>query len=364
MKFLTLLFAVFFSLLPFFNEAQNVEESFGTSSFSGKIGTFAIQGELTNSNGQLIGWYDYPGKSTKLRLEGYLINENIELLEYNYKTEQTGFFKGKLSDNNNLKGEWRNPDGSKRLNFTLHLEAFIFTKEANIETSNSIQKEEQPKRKMFKPSKVKGFSKLALWTAILLILGILSVLVFLIRSRRKLKEKPKEIHTKEIIREYVNDSVTPEDLRHKQGELFQKCVVEMFLSKKEYFDWIDSTRDVKYGDLYPKSNMNPDLILRFKYEKFNWKEDIAVECKFRVGTKNDKVYIDDARKLSNYREFEKKNKIRTFLALGLGGVSTQPKTIFIIPINLVQSEMSLDELTPFLNNKPYFYYDYNKKTLS
>ncbi len=221
-------------------------------------------------------------------------------------------------------------------------------------------------RKMFKPSKVKGFSKLALWTTIGLILGLIIVVYFVVRLKKKLKEKPYEIHTKEVIREvqYVNDSMTPEELRHNQGELFQKYVIEMILAKKEFFDWIDTTRDVKYGELYPKSNMNPDLIIKFKHEKYHWEENLAVECKYRAGLKNNLVFIDEERKINNYKEFQKSQNIRTFLALGLGGSSSNPKNIFIIPIDEVKTHMDLNELAQYLNSKPYFYYDYNLKKLS
>lgn len=238
----------------------------------------------------------------------------------------------------------------------------IKKQEANSNPNQTVIKE----RKMFKPSKVKGFSKLALWTTIGLILGLIIVVYFIVRLKKKLKEKPHEIHTKEVIREvqYVNDSMTPEELRHNQGELFQKYVIEMILAKKEYFDWIDSTRDLKYGELYPKSNMNPDLIIKFKYDKYHWEENLAVECKYRAGLKNNMVYIDEERKIINYKEFQKSQNIRTFLALGLGGSSSNPKNVFVIPIDEVKTQMDLNELAQYLNSKPYFYYDYNLKKLS
>lgn len=233
--------------------------------------------------------------------------------------------------------------------------------EANTNPNQTVIKE----RKMFKPSKVKGFSKLALWTTIGLILGLIIVVYFVVRLKKKLKVKPHEIHTKEVIREvqYVNDSMTPEELRYNQGELFQKYVIEMILAKKEYFDWIDTTRDVKYGELYPKSNMNPDLIIKFKHEKYHWEENLAVECKYRAGLKNNLVFIDEERKIINYKEFQKNQQIRTFLALGLGGSSSNPKNIFMIPIDEVKTHMDLNELAQYLNSKPYFYYDYNAKKL-
>lgn len=372
---LTIIIFLIFSFLTVsssYSQINNIEQV-EPSKFNGKISTFDIYVELNNINDQIIGWYNYPGKSTKLRLEGSInSNGEIELKEFNYKAIQTGYFEGIIDENNTITGKWSKPDKKNPLPFSVELSNGVSLIQLNSETSvptDNVASEEnvdEEKRKMYQDSKVKGFSKIALWTTIGLILAIIGIIYFLWTTKKKLKEKPKEIHTKEVIREvqFMNDSMTPDDLRQRQGELFQKYVVEMFLTKKEYFDWIDTTRDIKYGDLYPKSNMNPDLLLRFKFEKHNWQEDFAVECKFRAGAKNDFVFIDNERKLKNYKDFARHNNIRTFLALGLGGVSNQPKNIFIIPIDKVHSEMKLDDLTPYLNKKPYFYYDFNKKTLN
>lgn len=381
MRIITLLFIIVGQLAS--AQVTQFKEDDAVSVFDGTIGNAPIHMELSNLNGQIIGWYQYPGKSTKLRIEGTIKNDgSVDLNEYTYRAVHTGHFSGKIQKDHSIFGKWNNPDNSKKIHFMAELSnnlplielksneeansndssiEEVVVKQTSLEENLTLKKQ----RKMFQPSKVKGYSKLALWTTIILVTMLAGVVIFLIRSRKKLKEKPKEIHTKEVIREvqYVNESITPEELRHKQGELFQKCVVEMFLKKKEYFEWVDSTRDLKYGEHYPQSNFNPDLLIRFKYEKYNWEEDIAVECKYRAGDKNGVVFIDEERKLNNYKEFQRKNNIKTFLALGVGGNSSKPNLLFVLPIDSVQSEMHLIDLAQFMNMKSYFYYNYNEKTL-
>lgn len=363
MRFWNVGFALIFSFILFSTTglAQNVSHFYGT------IGDFPIEMELTNTKGKVNGWYWYPGKSEKLGLEGSLSNDSIlSLKERNSRQNLTGFFKGSFQSSYRCEGVWQSGDLSKEFNFVLKLDnnVSLFT---GYRMSESEEMKPTQQRMIDTPSKIRGLSKLWLWILIFVVLIVIALVLILRNLNGKLKKKPKIVVEKEVEKHvhYVSESMDSDSsMEAEKGKLFEEYVVGMFRNKKEYFEWMDATSDKKYGDHYPKSNHNPDLIIRFKNQKQGWEEDLAVECKFRLGHQNSIVYIDKAHKISNYQSFAKNQNINTFLALGCGGYPDNPSQLFIIPINKVKSKMSTKELLPYTNKRDYFFYDFNSKSLT
>lgn len=336
------------------------------SHFYGTIGSFPIEMEITCDNGTINGWYWYPNKSEKLNLHGSLsIDSVFRLKETNSKGVLTGIFDGKFTSGYLSQGKWVSGDMVKEFNFMLKLDnnVSLFTgKKMSLQNDTEGGQE----KKMYQPSRIKGYSNLALWTTIVLVTGFVGLLIYLIRIRKKLNNRKVEIQTrieKEV--HYVNniDSDLEAQIATDKGDMFQKYVVEKFGNKKEYFKWIDATSDKKYGELYPESNMNPDLIIQFNNEYQGWTELFAVECKYRSGQIQNQVYIDEERKITNYKKFKRLNEMETFLILGVGGKADNPKNTFVIPIELVSTIMTIDQLRPYTSNRTYFFFDYNEKLL-
>lgn len=354
----TILLILLFTVLNAFGQTENL-----STAFKGKINDFELQGELSNLNGQLIGWYDYMGKSTKLRLEGNLSSANVvELIEYNYKAQQTGLFKGKIKGQL-ISGEWRNPTGSKKLPFTITLKQDIFldptiqTQAVNETNSAVVLKSD---RKMFQPSKVKGFSKLALWVTIILIVTVITLMVLILKQRKKAPLEPKIIIEKQIEIHHVNDSVEDEiSLSSKKGHIFEKHVVLKFNNKKDFFELLKDRSDKDYGGIHALENSNPDLEYLFKNDNKGIRRKIAVECKFRSGFDNGySIYIDKIEKINNYKTFQRNHKVPVFLILGVGGLPDNPKETFVVPIDKINGESILrEEIRIYTNKSNYFFYD-------
>ena len=99
----------------------------------------------------------------------------------------------------------------------------------------------------------------------LTILGI----VFLTNNSNKVVEATKTVKKE-------NQIVNTEK---QKGDDFEKYIVQKF--SISYFTILEWTGDKYVQGMYAKSNMNPDLTLRFKMK--NIEKDFAVECKYRSG---------------------------------------------------------------------------------
>jgi len=114
----------------------------------------------------------------------------------------------------------------------------------------------------------------------------------------------------------------------QKGDDFEKYIVQKF--SKSYFTIIDWTGDKYVEGMYAKSNMNPDLTLRFKMKDIE--KDFAVECKYRSTYYKNGVEWSSAPQLQNYKTFATDKGIPVFVAIGIGGVATAPEELFIIPL--------------------------------
>ena len=89
--------------------------------FEGKISEkFDIIMKLTSENGIVNGAYYYKKVGENIQLKGEL-QDNGELLlnEYDNNGNQTGIFKGKISENSKIVGNWCKPNGEKEMTFKL-----------------------------------------------------------------------------------------------------------------------------------------------------------------------------------------------------------------------------------------------------
>ena len=119
----------------------------------------------------------------------------------------------------------------------------------------------------------------------------------------------------------------------QKGDDFEKYIVQKF--SKSYFSIVEWTGDKYVEGMYAKSNMNPDLTLRFKIKDIE--KDFAVECKYRSDYYKNGVEWCTKQQLTNYKTFATSKEIAVFVAIGMGGQSTAPEELFIIPLTELMS---------------------------
>ena len=166
-----------------------------------------------------------------------------------------------------------------------------------------------------------------------------------------------------------NKNKSKEEIRkeyYQKGKDFEEYVVNLF-DRRNYFTLVDWTRDLDINGIRPESNKNPDIIMRYNPTK----EKIAIECKYRSSYYTSKtthkqiVYTDKKHKIDRYKEYQKTEKIPTFLVIGVGGTPKDPKYLYCIPINKIKyEEMFVSVISEYMHvpNKNFFW-DSRKKML-
>lgn len=94
--------------------------------FSGSINNkYDIRMHLQQQDGKLTGNYSYVKVGKPIQLVGQIDAEQVATLkEFDENDQQTGLFKGQLTDNNSkFAGTWSKPDGQKAMPFLLVAEA-------------------------------------------------------------------------------------------------------------------------------------------------------------------------------------------------------------------------------------------------
>ncbi len=151
----------------------------------------------------------------------------------------------------------------------------------------------------------------------------------------------------------TNDSAEAA-IKKKKGDEFEAFIFERF--DRKYFKIRYWNGDLSHKGFYPESNMYPDLEIEFKLEDF--KRSFAVECKFRSKLLNNSFELE-TRQLDNYRKYGREKSMRVYIAVGLHGVPTNPKKLYLIPLEIfaTRNSLSYEELAKFERAKNYFSYD-------
>ncbi len=165
-----------------------------------------------------------------------------------------------------------------------------------------------------------------------------------------------------------------------KGDAFEEYVVDKFdmltegdkkkpfLNKHGRFILIDWRGDKGEGGVFPEKNKYPDLEIGcFLYQDKN-PHKFAVDCKFRGDYYHGKIKICKTQTLKNYKEYEQKEGLKTFIVLGVGGYPDNPEDMFIIPLErlkIVDTELTVEQLAFYREpgKRKSFYYDCNKKKL-
>jgi hypothetical protein len=110
----------------------------------------------------------------------------------------------------------------------------------------------------------------------------------------------------------------------KKGYLFEQWVVGQFpVSKFLLQEW---RSDKHFGDIYPASSRNPDMVFRM-FAPERHKTFFAVECKWRAKTYDGGIDWASKDKRITYNKFGTKLKMSIHVAFGIGGSPDKPKRL-------------------------------------
>lgn len=115
-----------------------------------------------------------------------------------------------------------------------------------------------------------------------------------------------------------------------KGEDFEKCLRKIIFVDSKY-DLVMKTHDFHVNNQdYVESSLYPDYLFRDK--KTN--EEFFVEAKYRENLYQGKINWCKEYQFQRYKKLTKHTKV--LVAIGLGGRPTNPKQIFIVPLNKIQ----------------------------
>ena len=96
--------------------------------------------------------------------------------------------------------------------------------------------------------------------------------------------------------------------------------------------------------IYAEDIKYPDI--EALYEPDN--KTFAVECKWRRSFFMGEITIGEPYKLNNYKEYQVKYNFPVFIAIGVGGLPSNPDRLFIVPLDVFESNtISLNELQAY-----------------
>ncbi|WP_317897760.1 hypothetical protein [Aurantibacillus circumpalustris] len=155
----------------------------------------------------------------------------------------------------------------------------------------------------------------------------------------------------------IHSNSEQKTINEAKGSQFENFIVEKFNAK--YFSMLHWQSDKFHNGVYPRSNMDPDLIYEFTYNNYSCR--IAIECKFRSAASNNMVDILKPEQLQRYQNFSHQNEIDVYIALGLGGHPSNPEELYLIPLNELQyPSLYLNKLRPFYKpTSQLFFYNTN-----
>lgn len=128
------------------------------------------------------------------------------------------------------------------------------------------------------------------------------------------------------------DEVKGVELSSKEkGDAFEDFVVNLLA------DWrlklLDRTQDrVSTAGVVAESCKNPDLHILQKRGKSE--VDYYLECKYRSRWNNDEIEFEEWQ-IKRYKQFQRDNRRKVIIALGVGGSPSNPATLMLVPVDSI-----------------------------
>lgn len=118
-----------------------------------------------------------------------------------------------------------------------------------------------------------------------------------------------------------------------KGDSFENFVCNLLA------DWrlklLDRTQDkVSTAGVVAESSKNPDLHIQQK--RGNADIDYYIECKYRSRW-NDGIISFEEWQINRYRQFQRENRRKVILAIGVGGSPSAPATLMLVPLDSLKN---------------------------
>ena len=143
------------------------------------------------------------------------------------------------------------------------------------------------------------------------------------------------------------------DWKRKNGLDFERYIVKLLPDDYKNLRW---TGDKYVDGRYDESSKQPDIIFDIELNKVY---SVAIECKFRMSFFEDLLVVARKEQLDRYREFQERNDIPVFLAIGVGGSGAHPEELFIVPLNAIKfpvvKKSYLKKFLKILDQKLFYY---------
>lgn len=102
---------------------------------------------------------------------------------------------------------------------------------------------------------------------------------------------------------------------------------------KKYFTLLEWAGDKFVNGNYAETTIQPDLKIKFKNNDIS--VYFAVECKYRSYYYKNGIVCCSDRQLQNYKKFAIEKNMIVFIVIGVSGLATFPKELFIIPLEKI-----------------------------
>jgi hypothetical protein len=78
--------------------------------------------------------------------------------------------------------------------------------------------------------------------------------------------------------------------------------------------------------------------LKFRFEYGELQKQFAVECKWRVSFRKGEVQWSYQKQVENYLEYQHKERIPVFVAIGVGGTPQVPELFFVLRLDDLRNQ--------------------------
>lgn len=132
---------------------------------------------------------------------------------------------------------------------------------------------------------------------------------------------------------YLNSLNDNSESRKEKGNQFEDYVANLLRDYR--LTLLERTNDeVSSAGVVAESCKNPDFHISQKYGTNNGTIDYYVECKYKSDWHDGKVTFEKYQ-LDRYRQFQRDEKRKVMIALGVGGTASDPETFMLVPLDSI-----------------------------
>lgn len=144
------------------------------------------------------------------------------------------------------------------------------------------------------------------------------------------------------VRNRIKAITLPEDVL--KGREFEDFILELFdIDETRTYSLLEWRGDKSMGKISPISNTYPDFVLEYKEGKR--KKKFAVECKWRARIPRHITQpLFEPEQINRYQEYAEEKALNVFIILGVGGDSSMPEELYLIPIDSISQIQSKPSL--------------------